>query len=99
MKTLKPLATLAVAGLMFALASCASTSPDSQYPDDVRANFMEACVAQSGATEASCGDCLVALENEYTFDEFVALDAAMREGTVEPAEQERFDAIVAECGE
>ena len=67
--------------------------------DDVRANFMEACVAQSGATEASCGDCLVALENEYTFDEFVALDAAMREGTVEPAEQERFDAIVAECGE
>ena len=67
--------------------------------DDVHTNFMEASVAQSGATEASCGDCLVALENEYTFDEFVALDAAMREGTVEPAEQERFDAIVAECGE
>jgi hypothetical protein len=62
-----------------------SEAPDSEgYPDQVRRNFMNACAAQPGATEAQCECTFDEIAETVPVEDFVAYDQAVREDPATP---------------
>ncbi|GAA1851649.1 hypothetical protein ACFQZV_06315 [Microbacterium koreense] len=103
------LAAVAIAAAAFSLAGCGQITPiaggesgggdttaSNAYPAEVRDNFIESCVA-AGGTEDTCGVCFEAVEAEFTFDEFVELDAQIGAGTADEETTARLESIIASC--
>ncbi len=67
-------------------------SGDRDYPEQIRDNFMTACVAAGSAT-GDCADALECIEERLTEEEFIELDAAARAGTTSP----ELDEVMAAC--
>ena len=78
------------------LAMIALTSCGDEFPDQVVQNFMTSCVAQPGATEATCQCTIDKIQETMTLEEFIRADRAVREGADLPA---AVAAAVEECRE
>ena len=76
-----------------------STPAENDYPDKVRSNFIAACDSQPGATSTTCGECFEAVEDAFTFDEFVELETAIRMGTASRADSDKLAGVLASCNE
>jgi hypothetical protein len=60
-------------------------APDGEgYPDQVRRNFMNACAAQPGATQAQCECTFDEISKTVPVEEFVAYDQAIRRDPATP---------------
>lgn len=93
-------AAVLFAGLTACTSSTSTTtssSRPSQYPSNVRKNFLTSCEAQPGATSTTCSRCLAAVEKAFTYDEFVELDTAIRMGTATRADSDKLAGILADC--
>lgn len=63
-----------------ALAGCGGDSDggdDGAWPENVRSNFINACVAEDPAMEGYCGCMLEGLEEKYTIDEYIEVEREM----------------------
>jgi hypothetical protein len=87
-------AAIAAVVLATSLTACA---PSTGYPAAARSNFLSSCTAQAGATAAMCERCFDAVEEAYTYEEFVALDTAIANGTASQADTDKLTGIVASC--
>lgn len=99
---------MAIAAAAFSLAGCAGSGTTTEstgegdataseaYPAEVRDNFIQSCVA-AGGTEDTCGVCFEAVEAEFTFDEFVELDAQIGAGTADEETTAKLESIIASC--
>jgi hypothetical protein len=54
------------------------------YPEQVRRNFMNACAAQPGATQAQCECTFDEISKTVPVEEFVAYDQAIRRDPATP---------------
>ena len=54
------------------------------YAPEMRSNFMNACVAQPGATEAKCECTLDEITSTVPAEDFVAYDQALRQDAATP---------------
>ena len=61
-----------------ALAGCGNGG-DEGYPDQAEDNFVSSCVKQEGATKAACECVIERLQKTMPYEEFEALDTALRE--------------------
>jgi hypothetical protein len=61
-----------------------SEAPDSNYPDQLRRNFLNACAAQPGATPAQCECTFDEISKAVPVEEFVAYDQAARQDPATP---------------
>lgn len=66
-----------------------SSNGKNEYPEEYSKNFIASCVAQSGMTSL-CECMLDEMKSVYTFDEFVAIEAAVGAGK----ESEEFDEVL-----
>jgi hypothetical protein len=66
-----------------------SSEPDASagegYTDQVRSNFLRACVAQPGATEAQCECVFDEISTAVPVEDFTAYDQALRQDPATPA--------------
>jgi hypothetical protein len=66
-----------------------SSEPDAPagdgYTDQVRSNFLSACVAQPGATEADCECVFDEISAAVPVEDFTAYDQALRQDPATPA--------------
>lgn len=71
---------------------------ENQYPEEVRANYIEACAAR-GVQENNCECSLRGLEDKLTYAEFEKLDQAIRDGDAGASEklQTLMQAIWRDC--
>jgi hypothetical protein len=93
----KPLAFLLLP-LAF-LAACGDRK--TEYPQEVRANFIGACMAQA-PSEQMCGCILGKVEKKWTLDAYTKLESTLSEapGSAESlAAVETFKGMAAECAE
>lgn len=65
-------------------ASQPEASDGEGYPDQVRRNFMDACVAQPGATQAACECTFDQIAETVPVEEFVAYDRTARQDPATP---------------
>jgi len=62
----------------FILTSCGPKKND--YPADVIQNFMNSCQSTSDGDQKLCSCLLDKIQEKYTFEEFLAIDAKMQAG-------------------
>jgi hypothetical protein len=67
----------------------------SGYGDEVRSNFMNACVAQPGASEAVCECTFDEISSAVPFEEFTAYEGAVQQDPATPAPSWLAEAITA----
>jgi hypothetical protein len=77
-------------------ASQPDTSDGEGYPDQVRRNFMNACAAQPGATQAQCECTFDEISKTVPVEEFVAYDQAARQDPATPPPS-WIEAVVTAC--
>ncbi|WP_143571006.1 hypothetical protein [Tessaracoccus sp. ZS01] len=83
--------------LLLGLSACGGSTPENDYPAEVRTNFLDACVAQPGATSSMCSKCLEAVEDEFSLGEFVELEAGLTAGTASRADSDKFAKVLLDC--
>jgi hypothetical protein len=62
----------------------AEASVGEGYTDQIRSNFMTACAAQAGATEAQCECTFDEIATAVSIEEFTAYDQAVRQDPATP---------------
>lgn len=68
-----------------------------EYPAEIRANFVASCAAQPGASEEMCNQCFEVVQQEFSYDEFIDLDTAIRNGTATQADTDKLTGVLAQC--
>lgn len=82
-----------------ALAGCGGDSDggdDGAWPENVRSNFINACVAEDPAMEGYCGCMLEGLEEKYTIDEYIEVEREM-EGSSGDQVLDEWGDLITEC--
>jgi hypothetical protein len=64
------------------------------YPPDIIQNFMNSCQKQSGGKQQTCACIIEQVQYKFTLEEFLRIDASMKEGGKIPEEMKR---IVVDC--
>jgi hypothetical protein len=89
--------------IVLVLAGCGGSEGEGNrvsYPDDVRENFLSACVAQPGATQGECDCVLEHIEETVPFDEFRRLEEKSVPGEPLTAEEDaKFTDAILACRE
>ena len=88
-----------VFGLLAVGISTASYSEDSnleKFPDEIRNNFMDPCMA--GSDFATCECMLEDIEQKFSVEEFIALELSMQTGSsVDKASMEKLSSSFLSC--
>ncbi|MDI6024430.1 hypothetical protein QBL02_12850 [Leucobacter sp. UT-8R-CII-1-4] len=69
----------------------------SEYPAQVRDNFVSSCSSQAGASEELCGKCFEVVTETFTFEEFMALETAIASGTATEEDNAKLTAVLDKC--
>jgi hypothetical protein len=89
-------ASLGVLAVMF-LAGCGGDGDGDDYSDDIRAAFLEPCIAGLGEGEAAVCECAYdRIADEIPFDRFEEVDRALQDDPDAELPDEMAD-IVAAC--
>ncbi len=86
-------AIVAGVGVYLAVRSDDSAPKGAAFPQQVRENFLTSCGESSGGNAPYCDCVLTQFEQQYSVDEFLALEQRFVNGTGE----DELDAVVAPC--
>ena len=82
----------AVAVVVLSVASCTKEDNANVYSLDIINNFVNSCSARGHVTKSQCQCILTGIQQEYTQEEFSAMEVEMMAGNGTP---EKFTKVVA----
>jgi len=82
----------ALAVLVLSVASCTKEDNANVYSLDIMNNFVDSCSAQGHVTKSQCQCMLTGIQQEYTQEEFTAIELGMMTGNGTP---EKFAKVLA----
>lgn len=82
----------ALAVLVLSVAACSKEDNANDYSLDIMNNFVNSCSAQGNLTKSQCQCILRGIQQEYTQEEYVAIEVGMMSGNAAP---EKFTKVAA----
>ncbi len=76
-------------------ASLLSSCGKNDYPPEIVANTVNACMLTSGGNEKMCSCVMDKVQEKYSLEEFIAIDTKIRQGDADATAQ--MMAIGASC--